>query len=51
MTDDGETTIGSALLLDIADRAEAEALLADEPFNQAGVYGNVSIERWIFGHV
>jgi len=50
-TDDGETIIGSALLLDVANRAAAEALLADEPFNRAGVYENVSIERWLFGHV
>ena len=50
-TDDGETVTGSALLLDVADRAAAEELLANEPFNQAGVYGHVSVERWIFGHV
>lgn len=50
-SDDGKTIIGSALLLDVADRAEAEALLADEPFNKAGVYAHMTIERWIFGHV
>jgi uncharacterized protein YciI len=50
-TDDGESVVGSAILLDVADRAAAEALLADEPFNKAGVYGHVSIERWMFGHV
>ena len=50
-TDDGGTIIGSACLLDVADRAAAEALWADEPFNKAGVYGQVSIERWLFGHV
>ncbi len=51
MTDDGETIVGSALLLDVADRAEAEAIWADEPFNRGGVYGHVTVERWIFGHV
>jgi len=50
-SDDGETVTGSALLLDVADRAEAEALLADEPFNKAGVYESLTVERWIFGHV
>jgi len=50
-TDDGEIVTGSALLLDVANRAAAEALLADEPFNKAGVYENVTIERWLFGHV
>jgi uncharacterized protein YciI len=50
-TDDGESVVGSALLLDVANRAEAEALLADEPFNKAGVYGQMTFDRWIFGHV
>jgi uncharacterized protein YciI len=50
-TDDGVAITGSACLLDVAGRAEAEALWADEPFNRAGVYGQVSIERWMFGHV
>lgn len=51
MADDGETIIGNACLLDVADRAAAEDLWADEPFNRAGVYGQISIERWLFGHV
>ncbi len=50
-TDDGQTIIGSACILDVADRAAAEALWANEPFNKAGVYENVTIERWRFGHV
>lgn len=50
-TDDGAAITGSACLLDVANRAAAEALWADEPFNKAGVYGQVSIERWKFGHV
>ena len=50
-TDDGESVVGSAILLDVANRAEAEALLADEPFNKAGIYGQMTLDRWIFGHV
>lgn len=50
-TDDGESVVGSAILLDVANRAEAEALLADEPFNKAGIYGQMTFDRWIFGHV
>ena len=50
-TDDGATIVGSTCLLDVADRAAADALWADEPFNQASVYEGVSIERWLFGHV
>ena len=50
-SDDGAQTTGSMLILDVADKAEAEAFFADEPFNGAGVYESVSIERWRFGHV
>ena len=48
--DDGVKTIGSVLILDVADKAEADAFWADEPFNRAGVC-NGTIERWRFGHV
>jgi len=51
LDDTGSQTIGSLLLLDVANRAEAEAFWAGEPFNRAGVYARVTIERWRFGHV
>jgi hypothetical protein len=51
LDDDGKRTIGSLLILDVADKAEAEAFWADEPFNRAGVYDWTTIERWRFGHV
>ena len=38
LDDDGVKTIGSVLILDVADKAEAAAFWADEPFNRAGVY-------------
>ena len=50
LDDDGVKTIGSVLILDVADKAEAGAFRADEPFNRAGVY-DWRIERWRFGHV
>jgi uncharacterized protein len=50
LDDDGVTTIGSVLILDVADKAEAEAFWADEPFNRAGVHES-TMERWRFGHV
>ena len=50
LDDDGVKAIGSVLILDVADKAEAEAFWADEPFNRAGVY-DWRIERWRFGHV
>jgi hypothetical protein len=50
-TDDGARTIGSLLILDVTDKAEAEAFWAKEPFNRAGAYDWTTIERWRFGHV
>jgi uncharacterized protein YciI len=50
LDDDGAKTIGSVLLLDVRDKAEAQAFWAGEPFNRAGVYDS-TIERWRFGHV
>jgi uncharacterized protein YciI len=50
LDDDGVKTIGSVLILDVADKAEAGAFWADEPFNRAGVY-EWTMERWRFGHV
>lgn len=44
--DDGETPRGSLTLLDAPDRAAAEAWLADEPFNKAGAFGEVTFTRW-----
>jgi uncharacterized protein len=51
LDDEGNRTIGSLLMLDVADKAEAEAFWAGEPFNRAGVYDRVTMERWRFGHV
>jgi len=50
LDDDGVKTIGSVLILDVANKAAAEAFWADEPFNKAGVY-DWTMERWRFGHV
>ncbi len=51
VSDDGAKPVGSAVLLDVADRAAAEIFWANEPFNEAGVYHQATIDRWIFGHV
>ena len=50
LDDDGVKTIGGVLILDVANKVEAEAFWADEPFNRAGVY-EWTMERWRFGHV
>ena len=50
-SDDGSQTIGSVLIVDVADKQQVEAFWDDEPFNNAGVYESTTIERWRFGHV
>ncbi len=44
--DDGVQPLGSVTLLDAPDRAAAEAWLAEEPYNKAGAFGQVSITRF-----
>lgn len=42
----GEVWLGSFFLLDVPDRAGAEALFADEPFNRAGLYEGLEFRPW-----
>ncbi len=46
LADDGERPRGSLTLLDAPDRAAAEAWLAEEPYNKAGAFGEVTFTRW-----
>jgi uncharacterized protein YciI len=41
--DDGQTMVGSLLVIDFGDRAAAMRWVADEPFTKAGLYKDVSI--------
>ena len=50
LDDDGMKTTGSVLIVDVANKAEAEAFWANEPFNRAGFF-DWTMERWRFGHV
>ena len=53
-TDDGATPIGSLLILNVATRAEAQAILDADPATKAGLRRNLTIRRWnvaIFGTV
>ena len=43
LAEDGQTMIGSLLVIDFEDRAAAERWQAAEPFTRAGVYGQVSV--------
>ncbi len=46
LADDGDSPRGSLTLLDAPDRAAAEAWLAEEPYNKAGAFGEVTFTRW-----
>ena len=46
LSDDGETVTGSFLLVDLADRAAAEAFAAGDPFAKAGLFAKTEIRRW-----
>lgn len=46
MLDEDGNMAGSMLILDVADRAEAEAFAADDPYNQAGLFERVDIKRF-----
>jgi uncharacterized protein len=46
LRDDGETMIGSLLVIDFASRDEVQAWLADEPFTRAGLYAQTRIHAF-----
>lgn len=50
-TDDGETALGSVLLLDVPDMDTARAFMEKEPFYSNGVYKELNFHRWRFGRV
>ena len=43
--DDGETRTGSVLIINVPDRATADAFAENEPFRKAGVFGSVTVTR------
>lgn len=45
LSDDGEMA-GSLLILDVADRAAAEAFNAGDPYTQAGLWQSVAIKEF-----
>jgi uncharacterized protein YciI len=46
VSDDGRDTLGTAFFMQLDDRAAADAFIADEPLNKAGVYQRVEVHRW-----
>jgi len=46
LTDDGQHMNGSLLILDLADRKEAEDFAHNDPYAQAGLFESVTIRAW-----
>jgi len=49
LSDDGAQWAGSAMMVELPDRAAVGAMLADDPYARAGLYDSVDIHRWRFG--
>lgn len=45
-TDDGSAMNGSLLVIEVADRAAAEAFVAGDPYGKAGLFASVTIKPW-----
>ncbi|MAB14166.1 MULTISPECIES: YciI family protein [Parvibaculum] len=45
-TDDGATMNGSMLVIDVADKAKAQALVENDPYNKAGLFQSAEIRAW-----
>jgi uncharacterized protein YciI len=45
----GAGWVGSALLVQLGDRAAVEAMLAGAPYVRAGLYASVEVHDWQFG--
>ncbi len=46
VSDDGRDTLGTSFFMQLDDRAAADAFVANELMNKAGVYQRVEIHRW-----
>jgi len=45
-SDDGDAVLGSLLVIEAADRAEAEAFAAGDPYAKAGLFDKVEIKAY-----
>lgn len=50
LDESGKQRRGSVYLINVPNRAAAEAWLAAEPFHKAGIFASVSLERMRKGH-
>jgi uncharacterized protein YciI len=51
LADDGETMVGSLLILDVPNRTSADAILREDPYRHAGLFSSVELRpwRWVIG--
>lgn len=47
--DDGDTMVGTLLVLEARDRAAAERFLADDPYVRGGLFESTTLQRWAWG--
>ncbi|MGK7868474.1 YciI family protein [Falsiroseomonas sp. E2-1-a20] len=47
VTDEAETPIGSVFIVDVPDRAAAEAFASGDPFAKAGLFEKVTVTRFL----
>lgn len=52
LAEDGETMIGSMLIIDAPTRASCEAILAEDPYKLARLFASVEVRpwRWVIGN-
>ena len=46
MDDQGEQMVGSSIIVDCENRRMVDQVMVDEPFNVAGLYESLTINRW-----
>ena len=49
LSDDGERWMGSAMLVELPDRASVDAMLAQHPYSLEGLYDRLEVHPWEFG--
>lgn len=49
VTDSGDETTGTLLILDAPDREAAMCYLAGDPYHAAGLFARIEIDRWDWG--
>ncbi len=46
LAEDGQTMIGSLVIVDFADRAALDAFVENDPYAKAGLFQTVSVRPW-----